>query len=538
MKAVAISDINRNLPKGAHAEASAEISTPSPSGPGEEFVNVKARSDLKRHTIRGGALTVSSQFVQVLLYTISTVVLARLLAPEDYGLVGMVTAAIGVLRIFKDAGLSTATVQRESINGELVSTVFWINVSLGLGMALFSIALAPALVVLYHEPRLYWITLVLASIFILDAAGAQHQALLRRRMHFKALAIVDIISMLAGLAVSLIMATAGYGYWALVGMPLAMAVATMLGVWIAEPWRPGRPRRGCGAGSMMRFGGYLTGSNLLNYLFRNSDNMLIGWYWGAGPLGFYQKAYSLLMLPITQVNSPLSGVAIPTLSRLQSDPERQKRFFVSGYSIAVSITLPIVVVAAIFSDDVIRLLLGPKWLSAVGIFRLLAPAALMGAVLNPFGWLFISSGRADRQFYFGIFWTGLIILAFAAGLRFGPGGVAAGYSIASCILALPLCIYAIRGTAIRISDLSRAMQPPLAAVIPAALAAWALKAGLPAAVPSFGRLMAGCLAFSAIYAFVLLVVMKRLRFYRDLLLQLFPGRFNREANSPSEAPKP
>jgi hypothetical protein len=144
--------------------------------------------------------------------------------------------------------------------------------------------------------------------------------------------------------------------------------------------------------------------------------------------------------------------------------------------------------------------------------------------LNPFGWLFISSGRPDRQFYFGILWTGLIIVSFVIGLRYGPTGVAAGYSIASFVLAMPLCIYAIKGTVIRISDLVRAIRPPLVAVLPAALAGWVLKGNLSSTVPFFARFLLGSLAFGAVYAFMLLVVMGRFRFYQDLLLQLFPER--------------
>jgi len=172
---------------------------------------------------------------------------------------------------------------------------------------------------------------------------------------------------------------------------------------------------------------------------------------------------------------------------------------------------------------------------AACLLALQLPAALIGAMLNPFGWLFISMGRADRQFRFGILWSSLIISAFAAGLKFGPTGVAAGYSLMSCVLALPLCVYATRGTAIRVRDLFHAVRPPVVAVIPAGGAALALKLSLFATLPAAVRAVAGGLVFAAIYAFVLLVIMKRFSFYRELLHQLFPGRFGKRQDSPASA---
>jgi len=498
---------------------------PSTGSTEDAFGDGLAHHDLKGRTIRGGAVTVASQIAQFAVTIVSTVVLARLLSPGDYGLVGMVVAVTGFLGLVKDSGLSMATVQRETVTRELISTVFWINIALGVAITLLCGLLAPGLVAFYREPRLYWITVALATTFVIDAAGAQHAALLRRQMRLKAVAAIDTLANVAGVAAGIGFAVAGFGYWALVAMQITRTAVGTVAAWIAEPWRPGRPRRRIGAGSMLRFGGYLTGTHLLGYGFRNADNVLIGWYWGANSLGLYQKAYSLLMLPISQVNAPFGSVAVATLSRIQSNPERQRRVFVRGYMHAASIILPIVVASTIFSSDIIRFVLGEQWTSAAGIFRLLAPAALIGALLSPVGWLFIAFGHTRQQLIASLVWTPVMILAFAVGLPYGPEGVAIAYSVTSLILAVPLCYYAVRGTSVRVSDMLLALKFPVIAGGAAGIVGVLLEANIPDGASASVRAIGGTFAVVCVYAFVLLIALRQWPVYRDLLQHMFPGRF-------------
>jgi PST family polysaccharide transporter len=479
---------------------------------------------LKAASARGGLVTVFAQLLKLFCTLASTMVLSRLLAPADFGLVAMATAVTGVLMIFKDGGLSMVTLQRENITLGQVSTLFWVNLALGIVLAGVSVALALPMAAWYREPRLVWITLVLSGTFILGAATVQHEALLRRQMRYRALAVVEVISMAVGAAVGISMAWFGCGYWALVGVLLASGLASLVTILIALPWRPDRPRRDRETRSLLHFGGMVTGSDFLNYLFRNADNVLIGWYWGAFPLGLYAKAYSLLMLAPKQINTPVAGVAISTLSRLQQDPPRFRRYFLGGYSLVASINLPLIIGLSIFADDVVRMVLGSQWDQAVPLFRLLVPAAVTGSLLNPFGWLFIATGHPERQVRFGVWWCVLLLGAFVVGLPHGPAGVAAAYSIMSCLLTLPLCFYAIRGTAIRPLDLLRAIWPPLVGVLAATVVAVVFRAALPADISFVLRGLGGCLLVAVIYAFVLLVVMRQWSFYKDIVLQILPAR--------------
>jgi PST family polysaccharide transporter len=334
--------------------------------------------------------------------------------------------------------------------------------------------------------------------------------------------MVESLAFAVGIVVGIVMGINGFGYWALVGMTVAMTLAKVIALALTVRWVPGLPQPRCGIGSMLRFGGYLTGSKLMVYLFRNADNALIGWWWGAGPLGLYSKAYSILMLPINQINAPMSGVAVPALSRVQNDSERVRRVFLGGYAVLASIILPTILFLTIFTDEVILVILGQQWRPSISLFRLLAPAALVGALaLNPLSWLFIATGRPDRQFRFGILWSGVLVAAFAFGVRFGPAGVAAGYSIISACLALPLCIYAFRGTSIRLGDLASTLKAPTIAALVAALAGLSLALAIPHSVPALVRALTGGGIMLAIYLAILLVVMRQWSFYRELVTQLF-----------------
>ncbi|PYV74879.1 MAG: lipopolysaccharide biosynthesis protein, partial [Acidobacteria bacterium] len=151
--------------------------------------------DLKQRTIRGSFAKLCAQGANFFLRVGSVMILARILDPKDFGLVGMVTAVTGVLSLFRDFGLSTATVQRDNITDEQISTLFWINLSVGALLAIFSLAIAPVVAAFYHEPRLFAVTAVLATGLFFNAAGVQHSAILQRQMRFTALSLIDIISL-------------------------------------------------------------------------------------------------------------------------------------------------------------------------------------------------------------------------------------------------------------------------------------------------------------------------------------------------------
>src|ERR1039458_7022434 len=393
--------------------------------------------DLKEKTIRGGLARLCAQGADFTLRLVSLMVLARLLGPKDFGLVGMVTVLTGVLIMFRDFGLSAAAIQRPIVTEEQLSTLFWINILVGAGLTLLTAAMAPVIAAFYHEPRLVAVTAALASSFIFNAAGVQHGALLQRQMRFTALAVVSTISLVVSTAIAIGGAMAGYGYWALVAMTLTAPVINTVGFWLTAAWIPGRPRRQVGIRSMMHFGGTVTLNGLVVYIASNFEKVLLGRFWGADALGIYGRAYQLINIPTGNLNSAAGEVAFSALSRLQDDPSRLKSYFLKGYSVILALTLPITLACALFADDMIRVLLGPKWTAAAPIFRLLAPTIVVFAIINPLFWLLSSLGLVGRSLKMGLVIAPLMIASYVIALPYGPQGVAFAYSTVMMLWALP-----------------------------------------------------------------------------------------------------
>ena len=276
--------------------------------------------DLKERTVRGGVARLVAQVTNFVFRLGSLMVLARLLGPKDFGLVGMVTAITGVLNLFRDFGLSTAAVQRTTVTEEQISTLFWINVLVGAILTAATAACAPLIAAFYHEPRLVWVTAAVASGFLFNALGVQHSALLQRQMRFTALAVINTSSLIASTIVAVGMAKVGYGYWSLVAMTIVYPLGTTIGSWLTAAWIPGLPRRQAGVRSMMRFGGTITLNCVIVYIAYNLEKVLLGRFWGADAIGIYGRAYQLANIPTDNLNSAVGEVAFSALSRVQTIP--------------------------------------------------------------------------------------------------------------------------------------------------------------------------------------------------------------------------
>ena len=418
--------------------------------------------DLKQRTIRGGLARLCAQGANFFIRLCSLMVLARLLGPKDFGLVGMVTAFTGILTLFRDFGLSSAAIQRTHVTDEQISTLFWINIFVGMLLGFLAVAGAPIIAAFYHEPRLVGVTAVLALGFVFNAAGVQHSVLLQRQMRFTALAVINTVGLIAGTAIGIGGARAGYGYWALVGMTVTIPLISTVGFWLTTAWVPGMPHRQTGIRSMLRFGGTVTLNGLVSYLANNVEKVLLGRFWGVDALGIYGRAYQLVNIPTDNLNFAAGEVAFSALSRLQDDPIRLKRYFLTGYSVVLALTLPMTIACALFADDVILVVLGPKWSAAVPLFRLLAPTILVFAIVNPLFWLLSSLGLVERSLKMGLVIAPLMILSYVVALPYGPRGVAFAYSTVMMLWALPAIAWTVHGTVISVRDMLLTVSRPLA----------------------------------------------------------------------------
>ena len=424
--------------------------------------------DLKEKTLRGGLARLCGQAAILVLRLGFMAIMARLLDPEDFGLVAMVSVVTGVYGLFSTAGLSLATIQQPTVTDEQISTLFWINILVGAILCLLCLATAPAIVSFYHEPRLFWVTVTMGIGFVLSAGGVQHSALLQRQLRYVALTMTETVSLLASFALGIVMALGGFEYWALVGSTIAAPAINTALVWAIAAWMPGVPRRGAGIYAMLRFGGTITLNNLVVYFAYNFDKLLLGRFWGADALGLYGRAYQLINVPNSNLLSAVGMVLFSALSRLHDDPVRLRSYFLKAYSLVSSITVPISIFGAVFADDIVLVVFGPKWADAAAMFRLLTPTILVFGIINPTGWLIQSVGLQGRSLRIAFVIAPLTISAYLVGIPYGPNGVALAFSASMMLWLVPHIFWALHNTVISPWDIFVATWRPFFASIAAA----------------------------------------------------------------------
>lgn len=383
---------------------------------------------------RGALVTMGGQACKILLQFGGIVVLARLLSPGDYGLLAMVTAIVGIGEVLRDFGLSSATVQARSVSPQQRSNLFWINSAIGLLLAVTVFTAAPAIAAFYGEPLLQPIAQALALTFLLNGLATQYRAQLNRDMRFGRLAAVDVGAQAAGFAAGVTLALRGHGHWALVAQQLGQAVATLLLLIVTTGWRPGLPRRGAGMGGFLRYGGNLMSTQLIVYVSRNIDALIIGQRFGAELLGLYNRAYQLLMLPLNQINVPATSIALPVLSRLNDDSERYSRYLLHGQSVLLHVTVAIFAFACAQAEPLIVLVLGPQWASAVPIFQVLAVAGVFQAAASASYWVFLSKGLTGSHLRFTLSSRLFLIGGIVIGSQWGVQGVVIALSVGAAIV--------------------------------------------------------------------------------------------------------
>jgi O-antigen/teichoic acid export membrane protein len=397
--------------------------------------------DLRRRTISGGVVTMSAQAVKFGLNLISTVILARLLTPRDFGLVAMVTAVTGFLVVFRHAGLSTPTVQREHITHAQVSNLFWINLGVSGLCALILAALSPIIARFYHDSRITPITLVLSTTFLIGGFRVQHLALLKRQMRFKAIALIEVGSMATGVLVGVIMAFLRYRYWSLVGLSLATEIAAFLLTGLVSRWRPQLPSRGSGIGPLLAFGAHQTAGSFIFSLARGCDNLLMGRFYGPVAVGLYSRGAALVSRPMEQFLLPIDAVFLPTLSRLQSQPERYRSTFLRLYETTAMSAFFFSSLLLALAMPVTLVLLGPRWHQVSAIFAGFTLTAIQLPLATAANWLLTSQGRGKDIFRVTSINALLTLASFIVGLPFGPLGVAIAFSATGLLVRLPILYY-------------------------------------------------------------------------------------------------
>jgi len=444
-------------------------------GAGVYFEDHRESKDLGRLALRGGIVSVAMQYGNGALQIVAAIVLARLLAPEDFGLVAIVTVLTSFAPLLIDFGLGDATAQRSKITRSQVSSLFWLSSGIGLTIAVAVAACSPLIAWLYREPRLEAIALYSAITFVLFGASNQHLALLRRTMQFGTIAKIQLSGTLVGTAIAIFMAACGYGYWALVVRPITSSLCIAIGAWLACRWRPGFPLFDNEVKSMVRFGLHVVGFSVTYTLSKAVDRIGLGLFYRPEEVGYYQNAITLYENSIFQALGQLHTVGSAALSKLQSNPAALRQKYEAALSAVAFFVMPTAAVLSVTAEDVTVLLLGEKWRAAGLLLNIIALRGIFQATEGSQGWLHLSIGRADRWQNWGIVSLVVQVVALVGGLPFGATGVAAAGVVASAVIAIPSISYAGRPIGIGATLVMRAVGPQLIGAISATAGGWWLQ---------------------------------------------------------------
>ena len=373
-------------------------------------------------------------------------------------MVAAVWPVIAFLSLIQNLGLQQAVIQRKQTTERQLNQVFWLSALIGLGCATVVAASAPAVGVFYGDPRLTWITIAAGGPLFLGSLAALPLSILNRHLRFEQLAVNDVAGALASFVATVGAAFAGMGYWSLIVGMGASATVSLAAAWRASGWKPGMPDLRMDR-EMLSFGLNLTGFNLLNFLARNLDNILIGKFSGSIALGYYDRAYKLLLFPLQNINAPTARVMIPLLSKMQDDRPRVRETYLRTAGLLALVTIPGVAAMLLTSADSIRLLLGEKWLNVAPIFEWLGLAGLVQPLANTTGWLFISQGRTREMLRMGVVSCLVIVGSFVAGIPWGGVGVAAAYTIVTYVCLPFRWWYMSRTCPIRFGDCATLQLP-------------------------------------------------------------------------------
>lgn len=387
-----------------------------------------------RTAASGGVASAVGQIVRILSQVASLIILSRLLTPRDFGIAAMVMSIVGVADILRDFGLSTAAVQAKHLSDGHRTNLFWANAGVGLLASLVVAAAAPAVSALYNRGELLTFTLSIAPVFLLNGLAAQHRSDLLRQFQFVRSVLVDTLAQLFGLAVAVIAAFSGAGYFAIAVQQLAVGLSSLFMLVIVNPWRPGWPVKDASIRPMASFGFNLSASQMLTFVTNNIDNVLIGIVYGPQALGIYSRAYQLLTLPISQVNAAMTRVVHPVLSRIQDDEARLVRYLRAFNLVLVWVSFSALAIGASLAKPLVRVVLGHGWNGVADIFIVLAVGGIFQTARQSAYWLYLARGRTAKELRFALISRPVVILLITLGVLVGVEAVAWGYALGMALL--------------------------------------------------------------------------------------------------------
>ncbi len=433
--------------------------------------------DLRNLVVRGLKWKLFSQISLQTTRLAVGIVLARILAPHEFGVAAMALVLSGFIVPFADIGMGAALVQRRSITDDDRSTVFWASVGSGVVLTTTVILVAPAVGNFYGNQRVAPLLAVLSLGFIITALGSTHRSLLARSMNFRSLEVRYALASFAGGGTAIGLAAAHFGAWAFIGQELVLSTISTLLLWLVLPWKPDFRFSINSLRNLGGFGARALGGAFFNNLNRNTDNLLIGKFIGAGALGLYAFAYNLMLAPLSRVVAPIQQVFFPALSRLQDDPRRLASSWLRANRVIAAICTPPLAIVIVTAPDLVPLVFGEHWRPAVRVVQILCWVGILQC-LQALNDSVLQAGNAIKLY---VRFTGISfavnVVAFVIGLHWGILGVASAFAMSSTLIAVAYTILVTKQIGMSAGSLVRGfagVAQALCGMVLAAVGVWTL----------------------------------------------------------------
>lgn len=421
-----------------------------------------------------------AQIARIVIQIIQISVLSRLIAPESFGLLAMAVAFTGIAQILRDFGLSTAALRTAKLTGQQRTNLFWLNTASGMLLAIIIFLLSWPIAAFYGQSDLVILVQWVSLVYILSGISAQFRVAISQQLRFRALAVCDVFPPIAALLTAIPIAAAGHSLAALIALQIVgSAVGLLCSVALAR-WFPGLPRKTEGMRNLVSFGLGFAGTQVLSYITRNVDSVLIGRIWGPTTLGFYDRAFQLSVAPINQINTPMTKVALPVLSRVVEEKDRFQRGIYSAQLVACYVTATVLCVVAGLAGPIVEVLLGPDWQQSAPLLAILAISCVFRAIQQIAIWLQVAKGSWKSLLMGNVIGQPIIILAICCGIPWGATGIAVGSVVGYAAFWVFSMLWAGRNTGVATWPLiTRAFRVVVFVSAPAGLAAYVVASFVP-----------------------------------------------------------
>lgn len=358
-----------------------------------------------------------------ILGVISMVVVARILSPEDFGIISLATAVWGLFTTVFSVGIEASVIHHQKHDADFLDTAFWMNQGVAIVLILITLALTPIIEKYFQMPGLTAVVMVYAGAFVFQGLMQIHNAIINRELAFKTSSVFNFLFQLFDAVTTIIMAVMGAGYWSLVLPKLILAPLKTIIWWKYCNWRPRLVFSLDHARDIFRFSIQYLGATLMIYININSDYLIVGKALGQARLGMYQLAYNSAQWPITNFIFQINSLVFPYFARLRDDNEKFNEHYLKMIRVISLLAFPLFIGAALLAPEGIPLIFGEKWEPIIFPFQMLCLFGVFRSVGSPGGPVMLALGRPDLLFRFTLCQAPVLVGAILFAVRYDISGV-------------------------------------------------------------------------------------------------------------------